>query len=231
MRTRGARADWRRYAPTKLTGDRHCDSQGRCVWDDDYISRKGSSAASLAVCDRKFESVTPTSRTPFGGGNHGDVRLDDRKFGILRRATASRLAPNRIYKPQRGLNDISVLSKSCHRPSLSGNKAVIWRMSSDLSSRLEEDPRVVIGTNRDRLKMGAFGVFLQGWATSASGAIGAGLDDMRQAVDGLRAQSVVLFTSATHDGERAGQARWRVGRREPGRHASIRTEPRAFVQN
>jgi len=34
------------------------------------------------------------------------VRLDDRKFGILRRATASRLAPNRIYKPQRGLNDI-----------------------------------------------------------------------------------------------------------------------------
>ena len=68
MRTRGARADWRRYAPTKLTGDRHCDSQGRCVWDDDYISRKGSSAASLAVCDRKFESVTPTSRTLFGGG-------------------------------------------------------------------------------------------------------------------------------------------------------------------
>ena len=39
----------------------------------------------------------------------------------------------------------------------------------------------------------AFGVFLQGWATSASGAIGAGLDDMRQAVDSLRAQNVVLF--------------------------------------
>jgi predicted ATPase len=37
---------------------------------------------------------------------------------------------------------------------------------------------------------GAFGVFLQGWATSASGA---GLDDMRQAVDSLRAQNVVLF--------------------------------------
>src|SRR5271166_3701140 len=30
---------------------------------------KGSSAASLAVCGRKLESVTPTSRTPFGGGN------------------------------------------------------------------------------------------------------------------------------------------------------------------
>ena len=40
---------------------------------------------------------------------------------------------------------------------------------------------------------GAFGVFLQGWATSASGAIGAGLDDMRQAVDSLHAQNVVLF--------------------------------------
>ena len=40
---------------------------------------------------------------------------------------------------------------------------------------------------------GAFGVFLQGWATSASGAIGAGLEDMRQAVDSLRAQNVVLF--------------------------------------
>ena len=40
---------------------------------------------------------------------------------------------------------------------------------------------------------GAFGSFLQGWATSASGAIGAGLDDMRQAVDSLRAQNVVLF--------------------------------------
>jgi class 3 adenylate cyclase/predicted ATPase len=40
---------------------------------------------------------------------------------------------------------------------------------------------------------GAFGVFLQAWATSASGAIGTGLDDMRQAVDSLRAQNVVLF--------------------------------------
>jgi class 3 adenylate cyclase/predicted ATPase len=39
----------------------------------------------------------------------------------------------------------------------------------------------------------AFGVFLQGWATSTSGAIGAGLDDMRRAVDELRAQNVLLF--------------------------------------
>jgi hypothetical protein len=42
----------------------------------------------------------------------GDVRLDDRRFGIPQRATVRRLAPKRIYKPWRGLNDISVLSKS-----------------------------------------------------------------------------------------------------------------------
>ena len=40
---------------------------------------------------------------------------------------------------------------------------------------------------------GAFGVFLESWATSASGAIGSVLDDMRQAVDSLREQNVVLF--------------------------------------
>ena len=51
------------------------------------------------------------------------------KFGIPRRATASRLAPKPIYKPRRGPNDISVLSKSCYGRSLSGDKAVIWRMS------------------------------------------------------------------------------------------------------
>jgi hypothetical protein len=59
----------------------------------------------------------------------GDVRLDDRKFGIPRRATASRLAAKRIYGPRLGLNDISVLSKSCYVRSLSRDKAVIWRMS------------------------------------------------------------------------------------------------------
>ena len=35
---------------------------------------KGSSEAVLAVCDRKLESVTPTSRTPFGGGNTDRIR-------------------------------------------------------------------------------------------------------------------------------------------------------------
>jgi hypothetical protein len=46
-----------------------------------------------------------------------------------RRATASRLAAKRIYKPRRGLNDISVLSKSYYVRSFSRDKAVIWRMS------------------------------------------------------------------------------------------------------
>ena len=49
---------------------------------------------------------------------------------IPRRPTASRLAPKRIYKPRRGPNDISVLSKSCYGRSLSRDKAVIWRMSA-----------------------------------------------------------------------------------------------------
>jgi hypothetical protein len=39
-----------------------------CPWEIlirwSYISRNGSSAPSLALCDLKFESVTPTSRTP-----------------------------------------------------------------------------------------------------------------------------------------------------------------------
>ena len=39
----------------------------------------------------------------------------------------------------------------------------------------------------------AFGVFLEGWATSASGAIGAGLEDMRRGVEQLHEQNVLLF--------------------------------------
>jgi hypothetical protein len=56
----------------------------------------------------------------------GDTRLDDRKFGIPRRATASQPAPNHIYKPRRDLNDISVLSKLAYERSFSRNKDVIW---------------------------------------------------------------------------------------------------------
>jgi len=49
-------------------------ADGARVGRRDYISRKGSSVASLPDCDRKFERVTPTSRTPFGGGNTDRIR-------------------------------------------------------------------------------------------------------------------------------------------------------------
>ena len=39
----------------------------------------------------------------------------------------------------------------------------------------------------------AFGMFFEGWATSASGGIAAGLDDMRRGVEQLRQQNVLLF--------------------------------------
>ena len=38
-----------------------------------------------------------------------------------------------------------------------------------------------------------FGVFLQGWAASHSGAVGSGLEDMRHGVDLLRDQNVLMF--------------------------------------
>ena len=40
---------------------------------------------------------------------------------------------------------------------------------------------------------GAFGAFLEGWATAAGGAPGDGLTDMRRAIDELREQNVLLF--------------------------------------
>ena len=39
----------------------------------------------------------------------------------------------------------------------------------------------------------AFGVFLEGWATAASGALGGGLEDMRRGVELLREQNVLMF--------------------------------------
>ena len=39
----------------------------------------------------------------------------------------------------------------------------------------------------------AFGVFLEGWASAASGASGAGLEDMRRGVEELREQNVLFF--------------------------------------
>ena len=40
---------------------------------------------------------------------------------------------------------------------------------------------------------GAFGVFLEGWAAAASGAVGSGLEDMRRGVEQLREQNVLFF--------------------------------------
>jgi predicted ATPase len=39
----------------------------------------------------------------------------------------------------------------------------------------------------------AFGVFLEGWATAASGAVGDGLADMRRGVEQLREQNLLFF--------------------------------------
>jgi predicted ATPase len=39
----------------------------------------------------------------------------------------------------------------------------------------------------------AFGVFLEGWATAESGAIGGGLEDMRRGAELLREQNVLFF--------------------------------------
>ena len=39
----------------------------------------------------------------------------------------------------------------------------------------------------------AFGMFLEGWASAASGAVGGGLDDMRRGVELLREQNVLYF--------------------------------------
>jgi hypothetical protein len=59
----------------------------------------------------------------------GDTRLDERKFGMFKRASASRPAPKHIYKPESSLNDILFSSKSRDGRSLSNDRAVIWRMS------------------------------------------------------------------------------------------------------
>jgi len=42
----------------------------------------------------------------------------------------------------------------------------------------------------------AFGLFLEGWATAASGAPGDGLEDMRRGVEQLREQNVLIYDGA-----------------------------------
>src|ERR1700722_1266260 len=59
------------------------------------------------------------------------------------------------------------------------------------AQRASERSRI---TREHELTMyGAFGAFLESWATHAGGAPGDGLTDMRRAVDELRGQNVLLF--------------------------------------
>ena len=50
-----------------------------------------------------------------------------------------------------------------------------------------------LAREHDLPMFGAFGVFLEGWATAASGALGDGLEDMRRGVESLREQNVLVF--------------------------------------
>ena len=52
---------------------------------------------------------------------------------------------------------------------------------------------VRIAREHELTMYGAFGAFLEGWASAAGGAPGGGLDGMRRAVEKLREQNVLLF--------------------------------------
>jgi len=61
-------------------------------------------------------------------------------------------APERIYKPRRGLNDISFWSKSRYRRSLSRDRAVIWRKSDEsCPARSREQPEIRPLKHRDTI--------------------------------------------------------------------------------
>jgi hypothetical protein len=76
--------------------------------DEDDVALLGDEAAAGHV-----NSVTSSVRHAFQETPRETCVFDDTKFGN-RRATARGSAPKRIYKPGTGLNDISVLSKSCY---------------------------------------------------------------------------------------------------------------------
>jgi hypothetical protein len=84
-----------------------------------------SRAAAARRIDWTMRSIVSVPRN-----TTGDTVLNDRKFGIPCHATASGSSPKRAYKPRRGPNEISVLSRSCYRRSLRTYKAVIWRTST-----------------------------------------------------------------------------------------------------
>jgi len=50
-----------------------------------------------------------------------------------------------------------------------------------------------LAREHDLLLFRAFGVFLEGWVTAATGAVGSGLEDMRRGAEVLREQNVLLF--------------------------------------
>jgi hypothetical protein len=63
-----------------------------------------------------------------------DVKCFSRRFSynnqhVMSARNREPAAPRRIYKPRLGLNDISVLPKSCHGRNLGLAEPVIWRMS------------------------------------------------------------------------------------------------------
>ena len=67
----------------------------------------------------------------------GDARSSivvDRLMAGASKTVPTTPSPEGGDRPRRGLNDISVLSKSCYGRSLSRDKAVIWRMSAKASN-------------------------------------------------------------------------------------------------
>ena len=97
---------------------------GRGRRSETSVRRHPSAHRGTAAAAGHVNSVTKFSLSRVPRKTTGDLRLDERKIDIPGRATASRPAPERIYKPRRGLNDISVFSKSRYGPSLSRNRAV-----------------------------------------------------------------------------------------------------------
>ncbi len=86
------------------------------------VAASAATVAQLAVATRGL----PRSSTRWRKASRpcaGEALLSKERIDPSLRAKQP-LAPERIYKPRRGHNDISVLLKSCYWR----NKAVIWRM-------------------------------------------------------------------------------------------------------
>ena len=80
---------------------------------------------------------------------------------------------------------------------------------------------------------GAFGVFLEGWATAGSGALAAGLEDMRRGSELLREQKVLMFDgllkiALAETEARAGEAARAIAILDEALATSDRTGHRAF---